>query len=492
MNPLFYIDFYKAGHVEQYHPNVTQVFSNWTPRSSRVPDQKTVVFFGLQYVMLKYLTEEFNCNFFGRPKQEVVDEYRTVIKNCLGIENPKVDHIETLHEIGYLPLQIFALPEGSSVNLNVPMFVVTNTDPRMFWLPNFLETLFSNTLWMPCTSATTAQNYRKLFVKHALRSGETDLSFVDWQGHDFSMRGLSGIESSILSGMGHLLSFSGTDTVPAIVSAQKYYDASPTVGGSVPATEHSVMQSCLQDGEYELFKRLITEIYPTGVVSIVSDTWDLWTVLTDYIPRLRDTILARNGKVVIRPDSGDPVKILVGNPDFYGTNHQYNCSVHPAYKGTLRLLADAMGVDSKRMGLPMIRNAGAIYGDSITPDRADQVLTHCIDDLKLSPYNCVFGIGSYTYQHVTRDTYNFCIKATAVRMGIDGDIVPIFKKPITDSGGKFSHKGIPAVYGESGKYTVKQEASVHDLEHCAFRKVYEDGRVLILDSFDTIRERVRS
>jgi nicotinamide phosphoribosyltransferase len=482
MNPLFLIDFYKAGHVSQYPADTTQVWSNWTPRSTRVAEQKDVVFFGLQYFIKEILRNEWDLHFFCRDLEDVLYQYRQLVKATLGIDNPRTDHIEALHGLGYLPLDIYAVPEGDSVPLRVPMAVITNTVDHAFWLPNYIETIWSNIMWKASTSATTAQSYRRLFMKYAKEAGETDFSFVDWQGHDFSMRGMAGREDAILSGMGHLLSFSGTDTVPAILAAKKYYNASLSCGGSVPATEHSVMCAGGQDDELETFRHLIEDVYPSGIVSIVSDTWDLWKVLTEYVPALKDKILARDGKVVIRPDSGDPVKIICGDPgEFMGPNARN--------QGTLRLLAKAMGVTERAYQLPLINRMGAIYGDSITLERAEQILSRTINELKLSPYNMVFGIGSYTYEYVTRDTYGFAMKATAVRRG--GKVVDIFKKPVTDNGEKNSLAGIPCVYLGEGRYYVKDHLMPQDLDNCAFRKVYSNGQLLIDEDFETIRRRVR-
>src|SRR5690606_17444562 len=173
---------------------------------------------------------------------------------------------------------------------------------------NYLETLISSILWQPCTSATIAYEYKKLFFKY-LQETIGDTSFVEWMGHDFSARGMSSVESMILSGMGHLTCFKGTDSIPAIYALEQYYGGDGLIGASVPATEHVVMcAGSAVEGEFELFKRLITQVYPEGIISIVSDTWDLWEVITCYMPKLKDFILNRNGKVVIRPDSGDPVK----------------------------------------------------------------------------------------------------------------------------------------------------------------------------------------
>lgn len=485
MNPLFLIDFYKVGHVSQYPSDTTQVWSNWTPRYTRTKTNQ-VVFFGLQYFLKAILQEAWQKEFFDRPLAMVLSEYRDVVHATLGVDNPRVDHIVSLHTLGYLPLQIYAIPEGFSVDVTVPALVITNTHPSAFWLPNYIETILSNILWKPCTSATTAREYRKIFAKYALMAGEKDLSFVDWMGHDFSFRGMSGVEDATLSGMGHLLSFSGTDTIPAILAARKYYGAPLNCGGSVPATEHSVMSAGGEDGEFETFKRLLTETYPSGIVSIVSDTWDLWKVLTDFVPRLRNEILARDGKMVIRPDSGDPLNILCGD----------GMKDDPARSGVLKLLARHLGVHERDGAFPCINKAGAIYGDSITLERAENIMARTVRELRLSPYNVVLGIGSFAYEYVTRDTYGFAMKATAVQRG--GQLLNIFKKPVTDDGGKFSLRGIPAVYRTEESTDKKPRFFVTDrnlpsaLDDCEFSKVFEDGKLLVDESFETIRQRVRA
>lgn len=495
MNPIFLADFYKFGHKFQYGNDIDQIWANWTPRTTRVEGKHRVVNAGLTYLCKEYLIRQFDDFFFGRPLKEVLGEYRAVMRECLFIKDPDTKHIEALHNLKYLPICIYSLPEGFSVRLNVPPIIITNTHPEFFWLPNYLETLMSMTLWKISTSATTAQRFRKVFRKWAISAGEKDLSFIDWQGHDFSMRGMSGLEDAILSGMGHLMSFSGTDTVPAILAAKKYYNAELSVGGSVPATEHSVMSAGGQLGERETIRHLLQDVYPSGILSIVSDTWDLWTVLTEDVPALKDIILARDGKLVIRPDSGDPVKIILGNPAFQAVAHLYSCDVHPATLGTMRLLAKALGTSPGGGDLPMINKGGAIYGDSITVERADDILGGLVTDLNLSPFNMVFGIGSYTYEMVTRDTYGWAMKATAVRRG--KQIFPIFKKPVTDDGGKFSHKGILAAYRteesteDRPDYFVVQESTVEQLNNCAYEIVFSDGELLIDPSFSTIRKRVQ-
>ena len=296
-NPFLLTDYYKIGHVFQYPANTTLVYSNLTPRKSRFEHIDEMVFFGLQYFIKEYLVDYFNDNFFNRPKESVLADYKRRIVTSMGADLPTYAHIEKLHDLGYLPIEIKALPEGSRVPMRVPCLTIVNTRSEFYWLTNFLETILSAIIWQPCTSATIAYEYRKLLNKYAAETG-MPMDFIQWQGHDFSFRGMSSFESAILSSMGHLLSFTGTDTIPAIHALEQYYGANADnelIGGSVPATEHSVMCSGCQDGELETFKRLITEVYPSGIVSVVSDTWDLWKVCTEYLSELKETVLNREG-----------------------------------------------------------------------------------------------------------------------------------------------------------------------------------------------------
>lgn len=315
-------DFYKISHREQYPDKTEVIYSTWTPRSAKyLPDTNTVVAFGFQGFIKEYLIDFFQDEFFSKPKDKILSDYARIVKFTLGVENPDTTHIAELHDLGYLPLKISAVKEGSLVPLRVPMLTVQNTDSRFFWLTNYIETLMSCELWQSSTSATIARKYRGILDLYAMRTTGS-IEGVEFQGHDFSMRGMGGVNSAAKSGSGHLLSFVGTDTIPAIMYLEEYYGADiekELVGCSVPATEHSVMCAGGDENEFETYSRLINKVYPTGIVSIVSDTWDLWKVLTDIIEPLKEDILSRDGgpesldKVVIRPDSGDPVSIICGD-----------------------------------------------------------------------------------------------------------------------------------------------------------------------------------
>ncbi|WP_299338793.1 nicotinate phosphoribosyltransferase [uncultured Psychroserpens sp.] len=481
MNPLLYTDGYKVDHRRQYPEGTTLVYSNWTPRKSRIEGVDEVVFFGLQYFIKKYMIDDFNTNFFNRPKEEVCKRYSRRINNYLGENQVGIQHIESLHDLGYLPMIIKALPEGAQVPIRVPMVTMYNTKPEFFWLTNYFETLLSTVLWMPCNSATIAKQYRNILDTYAKDTSSIP-EFVDWQGHDFSMRGMAGLEAAVMSAAGHLLSFTGTDTIPTIDFLETYYNANSDkelIGGSVAATEHSVMCMGTNAGEEETFKRLITEVYPNGIVSIVSDTWDLWKVLTEYLPNLKKEVLAREGKVVIRPDSGDPVDIICGNP---------NGKTSEEKKGVIELLWDSFGGHVNEKGYKELdAHIGAIYGDSITLDRALQICER-LKQKAFASTNVVLGIGSFTYQYNTRDTFGFAMKATYGEVGGEGR--EIYKDPVTDDGTKKSAKGLIKIEKQNGSYQLIDQVSWEEEQKGELQVVFQDGKLIVDTSLSEIRNRV--
>ncbi len=483
-SPIHFSDFYKTDHRRQYPKGTSLVYSNMTARGSRLPNVQEIVFFGLQYFIKEYLIKSFNRDFFDRSKTDILKIYKRRLDTSLGPDAVPVDHIGDLHDLGYLPVLIQALPEGARVPMRIPFLTIENTLPEFFWVTNFLETLMSNVLWHPITSATIAHTYRKILNRYAHLSSDNE-DFVQWQGHDFSMRGHSSLEASRISGAAHLLSFTGTDTIPAIDFLEEYYGANAErelIGGSVFATEHSVMCFGGDQTEYETYHRLITEVYPKGIVSIVSDTWDYWHVLTNIIPSLKDLIMARDGKVVIRPDSGDPELIICGDPKAPEGS--------PAYLGTARLLYQTFGGKKNSKGcIELDPHIGMIYGDSITLDRARDISSNLFK-MGFASTNIVYGIGSYTYQHVTRDTFGFAIKATA---GIvNGEEKMIFKCPKTDNGVKKSAKGWISVMKMDGNYFMMDELTPGDdwMKESHLAPVFQDGELLLETTLSEIRHRL--
>jgi nicotinamide phosphoribosyltransferase len=314
-----------------------------------------------------------------------------------------------------------------------------------------------------------------------------DLGFVPWQGHDFSFRGMSGIEDALMSGAGHLLCFTGTDTIPAIDFLEQYYGADceqELIGGSVPATEHSVMCMGTSAGEIDTFERLITTVYPKGIVSIVSDTWDFWQVVTVFLPKLKAQILARAGKVVIRPDSGEPVKIIVGDADADEGS--------PEHKGVIECMWETFGGTITPQGYKLLdQHIGLIYGDGITIERQHAIL----EGLKakgFASYNVVLGLGSFTYEYVTRDSFGFAMKATYGEVAGEGR--DIFKSPKTDDGTKLSAKGLLQVYRNevSGGLELKDQCTWDEEAGGELMPVFRDGKLLTECTLDEIRHRIKN
>lgn len=497
MMPFLLSDGYKQSHKKQYPEGTTLIYSNFTPRSGKYAIGKTngVVVFGIQAFIQEYLIKYFQENFFNKSFDLVKDEYIRVIQPYFGGILPETEHLEYLHNLGYLPLHIKALPEGSICPFKVPVLTIYNTDPKCFWLTNFIETLLSMELWKPMTSATIAYEYKKLLTGWADKTCDNN-EHLPFQGHDFSMRGAAGLGAAQSSGAGHLLSFSGTDTIPAVVYVNKYYpnkdDDDNLIGCSVPATEHSVSSIGTKEGELDTFRRLITEVYPNGIISIVSDTWDLWKVLTEYLPMLKDEIMERDGKTVVRPDSGNPVVIICGtriknldeiNP--YGVTYsESEC------KGVIELLWDTFGGTINSKGYKVLdSHIGAIYGDSITLEIADEIC-RILEFKGFASSNIVFGIGSYTYQYNTRDTYGFAMKATYGE--VNGKGRAIFKDPVTDDGMKKSAKGLLQVTLEDGVYQLKDDVDWHQESAGELRTVFINGALFKNHTFTDIRNRLAS
>ena len=490
MNPLLLTDGYKTGHHQQYPKGTTLVYSNFTPRSNKYAPKgcDQIVSFGQQMVM-KQIHEAFQNEFFSKPKEDVCGEMKRELSLYLGTDYD-VTHFEKLHDLGYLPIHVKGIEEGTLVPMRVPVLTIYNTHPDFYWVTNYLETILSNLLWKPMTSATIAHQYRKVLTKWQQKTDAEKGWFIDWQGHDFSMRGMDSVEAVISSGLGHLTSFSGTDSLPTIYGARKFYGEEGFVGGSVNATEHSVMCAGSKDDEVGTFRRLL-ETYPKGILSVVSDTWDLWKVCTEHIVTLKEEILARDGKLVIRPDSGDPVEILCGDP----TNSVYTDdlptdSESARRKGVIELLWDVFGGTVNEQGYKVLdSHIGAIYGDSITIDRAHKICER-LEAKGFASTNIVLGVGSFTYQFNTRDTFGFAMKATYVKVNFEER--NIFKDPVTDDGTKKSARGLLCVVSEeNGPLELIDKVSWTLERQGLLQTIYKDGEFQNATTLTEIKNRLK-
>lgn len=481
---LMNCDSYKLAHADMFPEGTTKVYSNFTPRSDHyfnVPTEYKdgkIVWFGMQ-AFLQEMHNVWKETFFDRHWGAIEKEFGEFVIPFAGPNGFNMDRVKALHQLGYLPLVFKALPEATLVPIGVPVMTVTNTHPDFFWLPNYMETWLSAELWKATTSATTARVYRKILEKYSALTGGSK-EFIDIQAHDFSLRGMSGIVDGAKSGAGHLLSFIGTDNLPAVKLVNDVYHGKETfVGCSVPASEHSVTTASIlshgngatNESETEFFRRMVTEVYPKGIVSLVSDSFDFWSVITKTALELKEEILNREvdglglAKVVFRPDSGDPVKIICGDEiptlladslddakesaEYLIVNDVVNQTPHgecgkmysdqivkydgkyyrasvdifwnrydkqyyyedgselisfeevelsPEQKGAVECLWEIFGGTTNDKGFKTLnQRVGMIYGDSITPERAEEILKRLMAKGFASD-NIVFGVGSGTYQ----------------------------------------------------------------------------------------------
>lgn len=526
-------DGYKLGHGPMYRRGTTKVGSNLTPRTDKIYARTATAFYDGKLVWVggqaavQELHENWERTFFSQPKAAVIEEYEDFLMGYLGRDLPTVNQMAALHDLGYLPLEFRSLPEGSLVPMGIPVLTITNTLDDFFWLVNYHETPLSTTTWKTATNATIAREYSKICEHYLKLTGCYDAFTLSVMCHDFSMRGMSGIEDAARSGIGHLTSFVGTDTLPAITYARGYYDApkGSLIGISVPATEHAVTSNNilsilaeLEDCTYEFLSKeqkdiyramlnageelrlvaevmfvydLITRIVPDGIVSNVSDTYDFWGMLTRGYPYLKEVIMRRDplglqpGKLVVRPDSGDPVLVICGDKTAPVDS--------PEYKGAIQILWETFGGTITETGHKLLdSHIGLIYGDSITTKRAEEILRRLAEQ-GFAAANVVFGVGSFTYQCNTRDTFGFAVKAT--NSVINGQDVAIYKDPKTDSKKK-SAKGRLLVTAdvEMDGYPLCLEDNVsaerENHPDQLLTVIYRDGQFIRRTTLDEIRARL--
>lgn len=443
INSVFLTDGYKVGHIQMYPQGIQKVFSNFTPRSSKYApkgNNNKVLNFGYQYV-IKYIQEHFEENFFKREKKQVLSEIKEEFSLYLNTDF-NVNHYEKLHDLGFLPIEIRTLDEGIESSIKVPVLTIVNTIDEFYWVTNYLETLISNLLWQPITSATTSLIYKKICQKYLLLT-DKDNESLEFLMHDFSYRGLTGTDAVIGSGMAHAAVFQGSDSIPSILGAKHYYNETGFIVGSVNATEHSQMTSKGSQGEYSVFEELIDR-FPAGILSIVSDSYDLWRVLTDFMPKLKNKIVSRDGTIVLRPDSSPttPADIICGLNKKISTK-EYTSNAYrdlPQNKGAIELLWDVFGGTINSQGYKVLdSHIKLIYGEAISTEMAEEIYQR-LQEKGFASTNVIFGIGSASFQWKTRDTWGMAMKCTAQL--VNNEWVSISKEPITDDGTKKSAKGL--------------------------------------------------
>lgn len=484
MKPHLNTDGYKVGHAMLYPKGTERVYELLIPRTnSYFPYDDKMVVFGYQYFVRK-LVQDWQRNFFAISWNEIKYDF-DIIYRMFGSEEvyeTMVARFKELHEYGRLPLEICLLPEGTLVPMRVPVMSIMNTRPEFFWLVGYLETTILANTFVTSTNATIARQFRKIGEEFAELTAD-DSAYVDYQFHDFSQRGQHGDQAGILSGMAHLTSFKGTDVIPAVAEIDREFVSWGTIGGTVLATEHSVMEAYGTD-QYEAYRELI-ESTPTGILSIVSDTYDYWEVVDEVLPALHDKIMARDGKVVVRPDSLAEER----------KGHDRVETPEQLVVETLKSLWGTFGGKINAKGYKVLDpHVGVLHGEGVTLDNIYKFMT-AIERAGFSTENVVFGIGAYNYSVMSsRDSFGQALKATAVV--IDGEEKAVFKKPKSEAEAfKQSPKGFVAVTGESGQYELHQGLTMEERKlypHNKLRAFFHDGWVVSPPTdFDDIRSNIQ-
>lgn len=511
-------DFYKQGHADQYDPSIEKLVSYYTPRMSRLKDINEVPVIGLQAFIKDVLIEDFNKNFFQRPLNEVIKEYEFVIESTMGKNCVSSKKVMNLHKLGYLPIEINALEEGSLCPVKCPMIEITNTHPDFAWCVNLIESIMSSELWYMGCTATAGRLYRNIVNKYYKLTSDNEQN-AKHAISEFGFRGLPGQEAAVKASMGFLASFDKTATIPSILEINRWYgDDLSSIGSGMASTEHSVMCSSYElDGknEQKMLHRLLTKIYPDGNVSIVCDSYDYWNVIENIIPKLYGVIMGRKGTLFVRGDSGDPVDITV--------------------KTVLKLskiFAGETTINNKGyMVLP--KQIRVIYGDSITHIRARKIYEQ-LQIAGFSAENVALGAGSFSMlcleeeetdweigsgsvaskkektilQPFTRDTFGVAIKTTYgeqviyhhcdhAENGFEKQInsFDIFKNPKTDTGNfKKSQKGCCIVFiDQNGKITYedgKKYSEARNDDRNLLLPLFSNGNLLRETSFMSIRNKL--
>lgn len=490
---LLLSDGYKMVHAEMFPKGTQKLYSYYTPRRNRIPELDKMVFFGLQGFIKKYLIDYFNDNFFKLDEEEVMQEYTRVVDTMLGKGNYGSEKVRKLHQLGYLPLEIRAVPEGSVVNMGIPCIEITNTHPDFAWVVQWVESLLSSELWKPSVHATVAKLYRDVVNEWYGKTVDDNVP-RSCAISDFGFRGMSCLQEAEKASAAWLTSFGGTATIPSVKYIENYYNMRNDIdhfAKNAISSEHAVM--CLNasvDGgdERKMIVRLLTEIYPHASFSMVSDSYDYWNLVDKILPTVYQEVMKHDGKLLIRPDSGDIIDVSVK---------------------TIEHLWDIFGGTVNSKGYKVLDpHIGCIYGDGVQIYNS-KVIYKKLMERGFAANNIVFGAGSFSftcyrdmngiYHPFTRDTYSIAVKSTG---GIvNGKFYPIFKDPKTDRESAFSFKksqrGCCEVWNDPDtgmfKFTDGIDPTEREVLHgedSAYILYFKDGKMVQEQSLTEIRNRL--
>ena len=476
-------DTYKNTNPDAMPEGLIKLTSYITPRKSMFKNIDKVVFFGLQGFIQEFLIDLVNETFFKRDKEEVLAEYKLYLDAQIGEQSYDLSRIAALHDLGYLPIKMKALPEGSLVNMGVPCIELTNTHPDFAWVVQWIECIAQSELFGTCNWATMAHEYRKL--ANDFYEKTTDGANPAMAMADFGFRGL-GVDNGIRASSSWLLSFDKTSTIPAMQYIDKMYNAECAknhIGMGAVSLEHATVCSNLAicETEENLLRRLLTTVYKDTSFSYVSDSFDYWSLVNDTLPKLKKEIMEHNGKFLVRPDSGDIVEISVK---------------------TVQKLYEIFGGSVNSKGYKELNpKVGIIYGDGCQYSKIEEIWTK-LEKLSFAADTILFGVGAFSFTAMctpedgmvclTRDTFGFAMKSTDCV--INGKEYTIQKNPKTDQNHlKKSHKGLCCVTKDGGDYVCHDGYTSETLPaDNLLRTVYRDGQFVRTTNFADIRERLNA
>jgi len=463
-NLLLLADAYKYSHYKLYLPGTTKIYSYLESRGGELPE---TVFYGLQYFLKEYLEGQAFT-------KENVDEAEALLNGVFGrndvFKRENFDYILNVHG-GKLPIKIKAVAEGTVMPVHNALMTIENTDPKCFWLTNFLETLLMQ-VWYPTTVASLSREVRKIVERYYdLTADENAKAGIDFVLNDFGFRGVSSVESAGLGGSAHLVNFMGSDTVYASKFAQRYYQATKVYGMSVPATEHSIMTLLGEGGEKEIFRHVLNA-YPNGILSCVSDSYNIFNAVENYWGgELKDQVLKRNGTLVVRPDSGDPVTTLLN---------------------VFELLFEKFGFTvNKKAHRVLPAQVRVIQGDGIDLQSIPQIY-EALHKKGISAENLVLGMGGALLQKVNRDTQKFALKCSYAE--INGQAIKVRKQPVemNEKGElvksfKTSKAGRLKLTHANGQFRTVEEHADSNVD--LLETVFENGVITKDQTFEEVRAR---
>ncbi|QPN60425.1 nicotinate phosphoribosyltransferase [Synechococcus sp. CBW1002] len=452
-NLLFDTDSYKTSHWLQYPPDLTAMGAYLESRGGENP---ATLFFGLQMLLLQSFTTPIT-----QADVEEAEEFWQ--SHGLPFNRPGWERVVQVHG-GRLPLLIRAVPDGSRVPTGQVLMTVESTDPQLAWLVTWVETQLLR-IWYPTTVATRSWQLRTVLAAALERSADDPAVELAFRLHDFGSRGVSSLQSAAIGGLAHLIAFRGSDTGAALVAGRRHYDC-PMAGFSIPAAEHSTVLAWGQKHEAQAYRNMLDHFArPGAVLAVVSDSYDLWNAV-DHLwgEQLRPQVIEAGATVVIRPDSGDPVRIV---PEL------------------LRRLEARFGSRMNGKGYRVLQHVRVIQGDGITAQTLPLVL-EAVLAAGFSAENVAYGMGGGLLQQLNRDTQRFVYKASWVERS--GQILPVHKRPITDPA-KTSKAGVLDLIHTGGTYRtiVRPLPGIHP-DSC-LQTVYENGELLNRCSLDQVRER---